>query len=835
MAEPHTLALPGMADAGLSPIRRQYLDLKRQRPDAILLFRLGDFYEAFEDDAHLVARVLDIALTSREMGRGERLPMAGIPVQAAEGYIARLIGQGHHVAIAEQIGTLARNGLVPREIVRVLTPGTLLESEMLPGSRPNFLLALHEDSGACGLAFVDVSTGECSASELRGSAAQELLTAELIRIGPAECLLSVGQEHFFGPALPPGAVATLRGPELFAPQAATRSLVRAFGGAPEAGGLTDRPLALRAVGALLAYVQEARPGATSTLQFPRLYEVGGAMVLDRATRRNLDMLESSAGEGRPTLLGILDRTATAMGARLLRSYLGRPLLDVGHITDRLDGVERLVQDSSLRGRLAEALRGLPDLERLAVRAGQQLLAPRECLALAAGLERVPDVRRALANASGLPRLLVAATPETVPEAAADVRATLRDGAMVFEEGVIRPGVSAELDQHRALAGDARQWIAALEQSERQRTGVRGARVGYNKVFGYYLEVTTAQCAQAADYYQRESTGAATVGEHLERLGWIRKQTLANAERFVTPELKEMEARVARAHDEGLQLERELYNALLGRLAQHALMMAEIGRALATLDVLVALAASATASGYTRPVVDDSDRIDIVEGRHPVVERSLPAGRFVPNATRLGTEERVMLLTGPNMAGKSTYLRQVALIVLMAQVGSFVPAARARIGVVDRVLTRIGAHDDIAAGRSTFMVEMIEAATIVRSATARSLVVLDEIGRGTSTFDGMAIAQAILEELHDPDRPGGAPKTIFATHYHELTALTSSLPALRTYRVDVLERGDDVVFLHAVVEGGADRSYGVHVARLAGVPDRVTRRAAALLDELERRR
>jgi DNA mismatch repair protein MutS len=364
------------------------------------------------------------------------------------------------------------------------------------------------------------------------------------------------------------------------------------------------------------------------------------------------------------------------------------------------------------------------------------------------------------------------------------------------------------------------------------TAVRGARVGYNKVFGYYLEVSTAQCAQPTDYYQRQGTGANTVGEHLERLGWIRKQTLANAERFVTPELKEMEARVARAHDDAMQLERELYNALLERLAGRSPELAETARAVAVLDLLVALADSACAHGYTRPMVDDSDRLEIVEGRHPVVERSLPPGQFVANATSLGPDARIMLLTGPNMAGKSTYLRQVALIVLMAQIGSFVPAGSAHVGIVDRIFTRIGAHDDIAAGRSTFMVEMIEAATIVRLATARSLVVLDEVGRGTSTFDGMAIAQAILEELHDAERPGGAPKTIFATHYHELTALADSLERLKTYRVDVLERGDDVVFLHAVVEGGADRSYGVHVARLAGVPERVTRRAAALLEAHE---
>ncbi len=826
-----TLTLPGMEDAGLSPIRRQYLELKARRPDAILLFRLGDFFETFEDDAQVVAKAIDITLTSREMGRGERVPMAGIPAHAAESYIGRLIGQGFHVAIAEQVGVVGRNGLMPREIVRVLTPGTLLESDFLAGTRSNFLASLLHDGASFGLAYVDVSTGELLVTEIHGPNASELLAAELVRVGPAECLLP---PEFAADLLPPGAASTTGGAEHFAPTAATRVVQRTFGGVPEATGLVDQPLALRALGALLAYVAEARPGVTRTLQHPRLYAVGGAMVLDRASRRNLDVLESSAGEGGATLLRVLDRTLTAMGARLLRAVLGQPLLDPERINERLDAVERLVSDTPLRTRLGQALAGLPDLERLAVRAGQQLLMPRECLTLANGLERLPRILRAL-DGLDLPTLLAASRPAPLPEAVSAIRDTVRDGATVFEVGVIRPGVSAELDQHRALAGDARQWIAALEQRERERTGARGARVGYNKVFGYYLEVTTAQCGQPTDYYQRQSTGAATLGEHLERLGWIRKQTLSNTERFVTPELKEMEARVARAHDEALQLERELYNALLARLAEHSARMAQSARAIALLDVLVALAESAVACQYVRPVVDDGDELEIVEGRHPVVEHGQPRGQFVANDTSLGADARVMLLTGPNMAGKSTYLRQVALIVLLAQVGSFVPARSARIGIVDRIFTRIGAHDDIAAGRSTFMVEMIEAATIVRSATARSLVVLDEVGRGTSTFDGMAMAQAIVEDLHDAGRPGGAPKTIFATHYHELTALRDTLPRLRTYRVDVLERGDDVVFLHAVVEGGADRSYGVHVARLAGVPERVTRRAAELLLELESQR
>src|SRR5216684_1375476 len=522
-AELGTLTLPGMEDVGLSPIRRQYLELKRRQPDAILLFRLGDFYETFEDDAHLAARVLDITLTSREMGRGERLPMAGIPAHAAEAYIGRLINQGIAVAIAEQIGTVSRNGIVPREIVRVLTPGMLLESDLLHGSRANYLLSIVKDGPGYGLAYVDVSTGELLVTTLDGPNADEYLAAELIRIGPSEVLIAEDP----GQILFQGTVTTRRGPELFAPLAATRAVVRCFGGAPESSGLAEHPLALRALGGLLAYIAEARPGATRTLQHPRLYTIGGAMVLDRATRRNLDLLESATGENGPSLLRVLDRTGTPMGARLLRAVVGLPLLDAARINERLDAVERLAADATLRSRLIDALHGLPDLERLAVRAGQQLLMPRECLALAAGLDRIPRLQHALETREHLPRLLTHARPRPAPEVVEDIRATLREGATVFDEGVIKPGVSPELDQHRALAGDARQWIAALETRERERTGVRGARVGYNKVFGYYLEVTTAQCAQPTDYYQRQASDATIVGDHLERLGWIRKQTLAN--------------------------------------------------------------------------------------------------------------------------------------------------------------------------------------------------------------------------------------------------------------------------------------------------------------------
>ncbi|MBI2755502.1 MAG: DNA mismatch repair protein MutS [Chloroflexi bacterium] len=824
-----------MEDSGLSPIRRQYLDLKRRHPDAILFFRLGDFYETFESDAEIAARVLDLALTSREMGRGERLPMAGLPAHAAEGYLARLIAEGYHVALAEQVGDVVKGGLVRREVVRVLTPGTVIEDSLLAADRNNFLAALAlpeggEQPGRCaGLAYLDVSTGDFWAGELPYT--RDTLAAELTRIGPAECLVPEGRRAFAVSVLPDGAHVTERGADRFAPSTASRALARHFGGGAEGSGLHEAPLALAAAGSLVAYVAETRESAVRTLSPPRLYSTAGTMLLDRATRRNLDLLDGG-GTGL-SLVRVLDRTRTSMGARLLRAWLGQPLLDPDSINRRLDAVETLARHASARGRVIVALKGLADLERLGARAGQEALAPRECLALAGALARVPAIDTALRDlplAAALADARAALDP--VDEATGDVRAHVREGATIFGEGVVLPGVSAELDELRSLAGDGRQWIAGLEQRERERSGVRGLKVGFNKVFGYYLEVSAAQCAQPTDYYQRQVTGADAVLPHLEKLGWTRKQTVANAERFVTPELKEMEGRVNRAADEALRLERTLYNGLLARLATLAPRISATARAIARIDVVASLAEVAEANRYVRPVVDGSTRLEIAGGRHPVVEQALPPGAFVPNDTRMNGETRTALLTGPNMAGKSTYLRQVALIVAMAQSGSFVPAVSAAVGVVDRIFTRIGAQDDLAAGRSTFMVEMSEAAAILRSATGRSLVILDEVGRGTSTHDGLSLARAILEDLHGLERPGGSPKTLFATHYHELTSLAEHLPGVENYRLEVLEQGDDVVFLHSVVPGGADRSYGVHVAKLAGVPERVVARAASLLRELE---
>jgi DNA mismatch repair protein MutS len=571
-----------------------------------------------------------------------------------------------------------------------------------------------------------------------------------------------------------------------------------------------------------------------------VYAVEGAMLLDPATRRNLELLQGlRSGNRQGSLLGVLDHTRTAMGARLLRQWLTQPLLDLARLEARQQAVGELVDSPLRRAELREALGRTGDLERLAARAAQRIIGPRECLALLRGLETVPAVRTLLAD----PALATLRREETAldpcPAVVQAIGAALADEPpAVVGEGTIRAGHSAELDELRALSGDAKQWLVRLEREERERTGLKGLKIGYNRVFGYYLEVSSAVAAGRTDHFQRQQTGAATVGEMLERLGYQRKQTLANAERYVTPALKEQELRLQNAQEEALELERRLYAELVNSLAAAAPTLLRTAGALARLDVLASLAEAAAQGNWTRPELVEDGPLEITAGRHPVVERTLPPGSFVANDAYLASgggepnAPQIVILTGPNMAGKSTYLRQVALIVLLAQIGSFVPARRARLGLVDRIFTRVGAQDDIASGHSTFMVEMVETAAILRGATRRSLVILDEVGRGTSTFDGMAIARAVVEYLHDHPRLGA--RTLFATHYHELAELERSRPRVRAYRVAVLEEGDDVVFQHRVVPGGADRSYGVHVARLAGLPSAVTRRAQELVSELETR-
>jgi DNA mismatch repair protein MutS len=824
--------LPGLEAFGLSPLRRQYLELKRTSPGCLLLFRLGDFYEMFDGDAETAANILGIVLTSREMGRGERVPMAGIPCHSADGYIARLVGAGCRVAICEQVSEPNGRDLVDRRVLRIITPGTVQDA-LLTSASNNFLAALYVFESGAGLAYVDVTTGELHATELRGPGWDAGLQAELSRVTPSECLVADGQTYPSGAGAP---LVTTRQALHFGAARAEQTLTRQFRASTLHGlGLAEFALATRALGALLEYVAETHAAALGGLMPPRVYESSGHMLLDVAARAALELAPPSGG-GRSvsSLLQVLDRTQSPMGGRLLAAWIAQPLADVEALRCRLDGVEELVQQAWLRARVRTALDGIGDLERLAARSAQRLSTPRDLRGLARALRKVSPVADVLLEA-GNPRPILNLLPSAV-DACGDLAAAIEstivdDPPTTMGEGVIRAGISAELDEARSLSGDARHWLAALEKEERERTGARGLKVGYNRVFGYFLEVSTATLGQPTDYYQKQQTGALTVADHLGALGYVRKQTLSSAERFVTQELKEHERRVEQSRERCVALEESLYATLLERLAAEAHRMAATARALAVLDVMASLADAAAVYGYVRPQVDESTTLMIRGGRHPVVERTLPSGEYVPNDVELGgSTAPVMVLTGPNMAGKSTFGKSVLLLVLMAQVGSFVPADSAHVGIVDRIFVRAGSAEDLAGGRSTFMVEMEETATFLRHATARSMAFLDEVGRGTSTFDGMALARSILEFTVGPLGPRS--RLIFSTHYHELAALEEETPMVMSYRMDVQEDGDRAVFLYRAVPGGADRSFGVHVARLAGIPEVVTRRAAELLLELE---
>ena len=802
-----------------TPVRRQYLAIKRQYPDVIVFFRLGDFYETFDDDAQLAAQVLDITLTSRELGRDRRIPMAGIPYHAAEGYIAKLIAAGHKVAVVDQLSEPNGRQLVERRVTRVVTPGTITDPAMLDGERNRFIAAALAEGARAGLAVADLSTGEFATTEIVATdaeAARGAVQRELLRLAPAE-LVHLGDDAL-GDVAPDGAL-PFRSPlerRCWRLDVARETLARHFEvEVLDAFGCAGKPFAIRAAGALLHYLGETQLGSLRKIVDLVTYSTERYMTLDAQTRRNLELSESSRGDRRHALVSVLDATRTPMGARLLRRWLGQPLLDLAAIRERQDAVAFLCERALARARLREHLAKVSDVERLLNRVVTGAAGPRELAALGRSLAALPALDAALDDPdrpAALPRLPdCCGTAERIAGALAD------DPPAVLGVGAaptIRPGFSAELDGLRRSAREARDWIAGLERGERERTGIRSLKVGYNKVFGYYLEISHANAALVPDDYQR-------------------KQTLVGAERYVTPELKEYESRVLHAEEQIAELETQVYRGLLAQLAEGggAERLRAAAQALARIDVLAALAEVAVTRGFVRPEVDESMALEIRAGRHPIVEAALDPGQFVPNDTRLESDDaQIAILTGPNMAGKSTYLRQVALIVLLAQVGSFVPAERARVGLVDRIFTRIGAQDDIAAGQSTFMIEMVETAAILHHATRRSLVVLDEIGRGTSTYDGLAIARAVVEQLHNSSRLGC--RTLFATHYHELTELEKILPRLLNERLDVLEEGDSVVFLHRVVPGGADRSYGVHVAQLAGMPRAVVRRAREILADLE---
>lgn len=802
-------------DERISPVRQQYLDIKRQHPQAILFFRLGDFYETFDADAELVARELDIVLTSRNVAKGVRVPMAGVPHHAAENYLAKLIERGHHVAICEQVGEEPIKGLMPRQVVRIVTPGTVVEPGLLPGDANNYLAAVVMAEGRAGLAYADVTTGEFAATELDAAA----MRAELQRLHPAEVLSP--EEKTGGSETRPyaeidgaGKSRTAWPAYRFEPARAKDALLHHFKVATlQSYGLNGMPLAARAAGALLQYLQETQPSTLNLLTGLHSYSLDEFMTLDGPARRNLELTETLRGSTDASLLGVLDRSVTPMGRRLLRQWVGKPLLDIDKIRHRQDGVAYFHGEGLRRAELRAALKPLGDLERLVNRVLGGSAQPRDLQAIRETLEAIPDVLEFVPQKEKSVASLLVGLSACEQELKL-LRSAIAEEppAVLGHMGIIRKAYSAELDEVMAATSKAREWIANLETEERRRTGIKSLKVGYNKVHGYYIEITKAKDAAAPPEY-------------------IRKQTLINAERYITPEMKDVEAQVLNAEERIVEVETRLFKEICAELAKSAEALLASARALALLDVLATLAEVAALQGYVRPEVIDSDMLEICEGRHPVVERLLPGqARFVPNDAAFEDGERVRLITGPNMSGKSTYLRQVALIVLMAQMGSFVPAKSARIGLVDRIFTRIGAQDEIHAGQSTFMVEMVETANILHHATPRSLLILDEIGRGTSTYDGLSIAWAVIEYIHN--QPKLRARTLFATHYHELVQLAADLPGVRNYNVAVSEADGTVVFLHKIVPGGADRSYGIHVGQLAGLPRPVLQRAQEILAELE---
>ena len=803
----------------LTPMQRQYNEIKEKNQDCILFFRLGDFYEMFHDDARTAAKELDLTLTTRDRGKPkeEQTPMCGVPYHSVDAYIARLVQKGYKVAICEQMtDPAAAKGLVEREITRIVTPGTVTESCMLEESRNNYMGSLYGSGGKYGLAFCDVSTG---AFFVTVCADAQSAASELGRFNPSEVLR-------FGPGVDTDVIddALLRRlnccvdegcAEQFRLEAAETLLEKHFGQSLSALGIAGMDCAVIAAGSLLQILLDVQKNDLRHIRQLQYYTNGRFMELDLDARRNLELTETMRSkEKKGTLLWVLDKTRTAMGGRMLRSWLEKPLLDVTEISRRHGAVEDLVENPIVRGELTEALKDVSDLERVQTRIVTGTVNCRDLLGLARGFRALPDVKAQLSQCESpmLRKLESAIDPLT--DCAQRIENTIVDEPplTVREGGIIRRGANEEADRLRDIMEGGKGIIAAIETSEREKTGIRTLKVSYNRVFGYYIEVSKSFMDQVPAHY-------------------IRKQTLANCERYITQELKELEDQVLNAKDRLTALEYQIFTELREYLAAQAARVQLTASAVASADALCSLATVAVQRNYCRPEVTLGREIRIDSGRHPVVEAMLKDSLFVPNDTDLGSaDNQVAIITGPNMAGKSTYMRQVALIVLMAQMGSFVPARSASLGLVDRVFTRIGASDDLASGQSTFMVEMAEVASILRYATSRSLLILDEIGRGTSTYDGMAIARAVLEYAASPKRLGA--KTLFATHYHELSTLESKLPNVKNYNIAVKKRGDQMIFLRKIVPGATDDSYGIEVAKLAGIPNPVISRAREILEELE---
>jgi len=807
------------ATTELTPMQRQYQALKAQNKDCILFFRLGDFYEMFNEDAALAARELDLTLTTRDRGKPkeEQTPMCGVPYHSVDSYIARLVQKGYKVAICEQMEDPAlAKGLVERDITRIVTPGTVTESCMLDENKNNYMGCIYGESGRFGLAFCDISTGAFFATVCPDASA---VASELGRFSPSEVLrfgTNVDDEVIQDALFRRLSCCVDEGSqELFQLEDCEQLICSHFRQSLEQLGLASLPGVVIASGALLKTMLTLQKNDLAHIRQLQYYTTGRFMELDLDARRNLELTETMRSkEKKGSLLWVLDKTHTAMGGRMLRSWLEKPLLDPGEITRRQAAVEELVNNPIIRGELEEALRDVTDLERVMTRIVTGTVNCRDLLGLARGLRALPLVKDQLSKTGAplLSKLNGAIDPLT--DCADEIENTIVDDPplTIREGGIIRKGASEEADKLRDIMEGGSGTIAAIEASEREKTGIRTLKVGFNRVFGYYIEVSKSFMDQVPAHY-------------------IRKQTLANCERYITQELKELENQVLTAKDRLTALEYQIFTRLRESLSQQAARVQQTAAAVAAADSLCSLAAVAVQRGYCRPEISLGREISITEGRHPVVEAMLRDSLFVPNDTRLGgPDNQVSIITGPNMAGKSTYMRQVALIVLMAQMGSFVPAKSARISLVDRVFTRIGASDDLASGQSTFMVEMAEVASILKYATSRSLLILDEIGRGTSTYDGMAIARAVLEYAANPRRLGA--KTLFATHYHELSTMEDKLPNVKNYNIAVKKRGEQMIFLRKIVPGATDDSYGIEVAKLAGLPNPVITRAREILEELE---
>jgi DNA mismatch repair protein MutS len=808
------------AMANLSPMMQQYFEIKKQNPNTILFFRLGDFYEMFYDDAKLASKELDLTLTGRDCGQEERAPMCGVPFHSYESYVARLVAKGYKVAICEQMEDPAlAKGLVKRDIVRVITPGTVLESSMLDETRNNYICSLCVEGAEAGICFADISTGELHATTLRGGDLSEKLKNELARFSPREILINPNVLGFS--ELPKfirerlSASLELLDHEDFEKETCSSLVLQHFHEENlEALDLSGKENIVRALGALFCYLKQTQRTGIERINTIDLYTGKQFMHLDLNTRRNLELLETMRNkEKRGSLLWVLDKTRTAMGKRLIRNWIEQPLLSPAQISRRLNAVQELVDDPILRDSISEQLTGIHDLERLMSRIVYGSANGRELRSLSSAAARLPGLKNML---KGVKSNLLAEIYQDI-DVLDDItqlieRSIVEDPPFSIREGgIIQPGYNEELDLLKGDMSDGRGIIAQIEAQERERTGIPKLKVGYNRVFGYYIEISNSYKNQAPPEY-------------------IRKQTLTNCERFITPQLKELEGKILGAHDKSVQLEFQLFDAIRKEVAAQLTRVQKTAHAVARLDVLTSFAQVSADNHYVRPIVNLDGKLILKESRHPVVEALLDAP-FVPNDVTLDkNENRVAIITGPNMAGKSTYMRQVALIVIMAQIGCFVPASYAEIGITDSIFTRVGASDDLASGQSTFMVEMSEVADILKNATPNSLLILDEIGRGTSTFDGMSIARAVLEYVADKKLLGA--KTLFATHYHELTELEELVDGVKNYNIAVKKRGDDITFLRRIVRGGADDSFGIEVAKLAGVPEKIVSRAKQVLAELE---